>query len=585
MSTATTTLAARLASDPGGLRDRYDIVIVGSGYGGAIMAARLAFANHRAGGQLRIALLERGDEHPTGTFPETTSGWVRALRTKRNPLGHWDIQPHDGIDIWQGNGLGGGSLINYNVALVPDREVFLESWPRAIRADVEQSADGVGELQEYFDRARRMLGAVGYTDRVRVPQQDAFERIAEHIGATVETSEQFVSLEDRVTLYGVQRRACTACGACGGCNVGAKNTLMTNYLPMAAHYGVELYTRLEVDTVLPDGEQGWRLACKQRAGHRGRDITERTISAGRVVLAAGTLGSTGIMLRSRAAGLDCSKQLGKNFSGNGDSGMFAYNTDYRTDSIGHGTQAGLRSEIKPGPVLPTLMKVGGDQRDLRKRITLEGGTFDAPMARIFKLALTAYAARAEGERTEAQGARRRRDLRFDPDGALNHSLVLAAMLHDSADGEIVLNNDGSVRVDWPHARQESVYSYAAEIIKPAVEAIGGVFLTSPRAERLLGGNLLSAHPLGGCAAADSADYGVVDHAGRVFDTVGGIHPGLYVSDGAVCPRGLGVNPSLTIAMFAERAAEHLREQLELPAYDHQAEGDDRASTPEPSLAS
>lgn len=92
---------------------------------------------------------------------------------------------------------------------------------------------------------------------------------------------------------------------------------------------------------------------------------------------------------------------------------------------------------------------------------------------------------------------------------------------------------------------------------------------------MLGNNLITAHPLGGCATADSLDGGVVDHSGRVFDADGGSHAGLYVSDGSVIPRALCVNPFLTISMFAERAAQNLRAELGLPAYDPAQERDDR----------
>jgi hypothetical protein len=113
-----------------------------------------------------------------------------------------------------------------------------------------------------------------------------------------------------------------------------------------------------------------------------------------------------------------------------------------------------------------------------------------------------------------------------------------------------------------------------------VKQIDGTYITNPVwSNRLLGNNLVTAHPLGGCATADSVDYGVVDHRGRVFHPDGGVHKGLYVSDGSVMPRALAVNPLLTISMFTERAAEHLRRELRLPAYDAELEGDDRAPKP------
>ena len=94
--------------------------------------------------------------------------------------------------------------------------------------------------------------------------------------------------------------------------------------------------------------------------------------------------------------------------------------------------------------------------------------------------------------------------------------------------------------------------------------------------KLLGHHLTTAHPLGGCVTADDPEHGVVDDRGRVFNSDGGVHEGLYVTDGSVMPGSLGVNPFLTISAFTERAAEHLRRGLGLGPYDPAIERDDRA---------
>lgn len=126
------------------------------------------------------------------------------------------------------------------------------------------------------------------------------------------------------------------------------------------------------------------------------------------------------------------------------------------------------------------------------------------------------------------------------------------------------------------APTERMYKDVDAILEPAVAAIGGTYMNNPRwKHRLLGKHLVTAHPLGGCATADGIDGGVVDDSGRVFSPGGEVHEGLYVCDGSVIPRSIGVNPFLTISMFAERAAESLRAELALPAYDADLEGDDR----------
>lgn len=569
-------VAPHLASDPASLADDYDVVVVGSGYGGAIPAARLGIANARAVGSLRIAVLERGDEQPTGTFPETQQEFVRAIKSGRNPLGWWEIRRSKTIDVIQGNGLGGTSLNNFNAGVVPDREVFLESWPAAIRAEVEQTAEGVGAMREYYDRAVAMLGANPYRDGEGLPKVAVFDELVASTGATTTSVDIYVSREDRTTRYGVERRRCTNCANCGsGCNVGAKNTLMTNYLPMAAHFGVELHPRVEVGHV-EKVDDGWALHCRLRSGPTGRQITNRVIRAKRVILAASTLGTTGILLRSRENGLKLSRRLGKNFSGNGDHFGIAYNTDRVTEAQGFGTRTDERSKLKAGPNITSMVQYGADQRDLRKRFTVQDITVWGPLIDAARVALMGIAATNRHDWSRERVARWSRDRVWNTDGALNRSLAFLIMCHDNSDGDIVLDAHGEATVAWPGATTERIYSDVDDVVAGAVESIGGTYFKNPRlATRWVGGNLLTAHPLGGCCTADSVDYGVVDHAGRVFDPDGGFHDGLYVSDASVLPRAVAVNPSLTISAFAERMAEHLRAELGLPAYDPATEKDDR----------
>jgi len=581
-----TETAPRLAADPARLGDAYDVVIVGSGYGGAITAARLGFANRQARRRLRIAVLERGDEHPTGTGPESEGALLHQLRSHVNPLGLYDIRRFDTVDVIMGCGLGGTSLNNMSVGLAPDREVFLEAWPEAFRREVERSPDGLGGLEEHYGRARRMLGVNPWRTEQALAKAGAFDEIASRGGMVGEPLEIAVSTEDRVTRYGVRRARCINCGdCCMVCNVGAKNTLMTNYLPMARHFGVELFTRIEVDhlTAVSLGAGtaaeagGYRLVCRRRSGPRGLETSERVVTARRVVLSAGVLGTSGILLRSREAGLALSPRLGEGFSGNGDNFAAAYNTDLVTDAQGFGTDTGPRSKIKAGPSITSVMRHGADQPDLRKRFTVQDITPPSAVVDALRLGLVGLAAKVYPDWHPDRVNRWRKDVEWNSDGAMNHSLLFLIMAHDSSDGRIVLDDEGSVRVEWPGAPSERIYTEVDAVLKNAVEQIDGTYISNPRwSSRFLGNNLITAHPLGGCATADSVDYGVVDHAGRVLHPDGGVHDGLYVSDGSVIPRALAVNPLLTISMFTERAADHLRDELGLPAYDAEHEADDYA---------
>jgi cholesterol oxidase len=574
-----TETAQTLASAPDDLGSEYDVVVVGSGYGGAITAARLGFANATAGTNLRIAVLERGDEHPTGAFPESQEAAVAKVHSPVNPLGIFQFDRNRDIDVIRASGLGGTSLMNFNVALVPDREVFLTAWPRPFRESVEQdSTGGVGTLQDYFDRAATMLGANPYAEGEELSRVGVFSEIAKNAGAEAKPLNITVNKEDRVTRYGVQRKPCPNHGGDGtGDNTFSKNTLMTNYLPMAHHHGVELHTCIEIEHVAKRDDGGWRLVGFRRSGSRGTVKTPIAINAKRVVLSAGTLGTTGILMRSRANGLDLSKRLGKNFSGNGDSFGIAYNTDMRTDTQAWSTtDAEPRTGLKCGPSITSVMRFGADQADLRKRFTVEDLSLPRALVDLFRVGLMGLASVKYPHVDPAKVNRWRKDVQWNDDGAMNHSLGFLIMVHDNSDGELNLKNDGSVGIDWPGAPTERMYRDVDEVLEPAVEAIGGTYIKNPWwANTMFGNRLITAHPMGGCTTADNVEGGVVDHAGRVFRPEGDTHEGLYVIDGSVIPRAIGVNPFLTISMFAERAADELRAEMRLPLYNRDMEGDDR----------
>jgi cholesterol oxidase len=301
------------------------------------------------------------------------------------------------------------------------------------------------------------------------------------------------------------------------------------------------------------------------------------ISARRVVLAAGALGSTAILLRSRAAGLALPDGVGEGFSGNGDAFAVAYNTDRITNAQGFGTGGGERASIAAGPSITSMMRFGADRPDLYERFTVQDLTPPRALVDTFRRGYALVIDATQPELRPDSIARMLRDVHWNTNGAMNHSLGFLIMAHDSSDGRIVLDDEGHPQIDWPGAPSEPIYERINEILRGAVEQIGGHYLPNPRwSSHLLGNNLITAHPLGGCGMADDASAGVVDDAGRVFAPGGGVYDGLRVCDGSVIPRALAVNPLLTISMFAERAADSLRSELGLPGYAAAEEGDDRA---------
>ena len=127
------------------------------------------------------------------------------------------------------------------------------------------------------------------------------------------------------------------------------------------------------------------------------------------------------------------------------------------------------------------------------------------------------------------------------------------MAHDNEHGWIRIE-DGCPRIRWPGAGRQPIFKTINTALEEATTALGGVFVKNPIWSKLLGKQLVTVHPLGGCSMAEDAETGVLDHKGRVFASQEGkqIHDGLYVADGAILPMSLGVNPLLTISALAER---------------------------------
>ena len=177
---------------------------------------------------------------------------------------------------------------------------------------------------------------------------------------------------DRPHHVGVYQRLCTLCGDCvTGCNVRAKNPLYMNYLPLAKQHGAQIFTQIEVDYLVKAADGGYMVHYTYRPGD-GQAPRLGVLRASAVILAAGALGSTEILLRSREVGLSISEALGHYFSGNGDSLGLAYNTDQQTDVLGFGIIQDARARIRVGPRILTL----ADYRNkpaLTERFILEEG--------------------------------------------------------------------------------------------------------------------------------------------------------------------------------------------------------------------
>jgi len=370
----------------------------------------------------------------------------------------------------------------------------------------------------------------------------------------------FTGEAETPNYVGILQRPCTLCGNCvTGCNVGAKNVLTVNYLPLAKQRGAQLFTQVEVGHLVKLNEGGYAVHYVYHPG-AGQPTRPGVLCASVVVLAAGALGSTEILLRSRAYGLALSETLGHRFSGNADVLGLAYHTDRRTDSLGFGTGADSRARDPVGPTITSAAAYGGQGR-LRDRFLIQEGAI--PHALVETLRATVPLLTLVGHGTGAgelgeealRGARERRG--SPPEDPLNHSLLYLGMGHDGADGTLVLDHTGHVRLLWHNAPEQPVVQRITAEMRGLTAALGGTFIPNPRGHPALGHNLITVHPLGGCPMGADADHGAVDHRGRVFDAsreLTAVHAGLFVADGSILPTAVGVNPLLTIAVLAERIA-------------------------------
>ncbi len=454
----------------------------------------------------------------------------------RNPLGLFNVRQFKEINVLSGSGLGGSSLINASVALRPDAEVFQQPvWPAPLRDRMF--------LDPYFDRAEWELGAArephDWTDKMR-SQRIAAERLRD-CGAHYEAAALVLSRSPGLgglpvlNRQGLRQRGCIDCGDClTGCNVGAKNTLTMNYLPMARAAGAEIFTQTEIHHI-EKCSGFYKVHAVHHLGSHAQcqgglpvEITARI-----VILAAGSLGSTEILMRS-AGSIPVSNTLGSRWTGNGDALGFIQRTQCRTGIQGFGAYSDGHPPV--GPTIQTNVTYP-HRPDLRYRVLIQEGA--ATRAYVNAMSI----------------------LMHDLD--LSNTQVLLGMGHDGAEGRITLEND-QARLDWPGLTDSSYRQLIRHEFRRLADAHGGDY----KFLRIFGDKMISVHPLGGCGMGDSPYTGVVNHKGQVFDAACGgdldpatgaprVHSGLYVCDGAVLPTSIGCNPLLTISAIAERASELL----------------------------
>ncbi len=589
-------------AEEGGQVPLFDVVVVGSGYGGAVAAARLSALAGPDGKALKVCVLERGLEYPPGSFPSRLSDLVGHQRVSgaaamgRQSLPEGLMDWHVGGDVWAlvANGLGGGSLINAGVcARAQDVVLDRAAWPEPWRGNRQR-------WRLLYDRAEQALGAQRWPSG-RVPKQDAMAQLARDTGGRCVPVTVTILPPDEDPVSGSATQAplqpCIECGDCfSGCNVGAKRTLSHSYLGQAYRQGAELYCGATVRQVVPLRGQVCADGARWEVRYMLTDplllqarVEPFRIRARHVVLAAGTFGSTEILMRSRNEDFQVSGRLGEGFSANGDILAAFYGMNRVTNASPDESQD-LRDR-KVGPTITSQIEWPADPgaaRDVMQDLTVPGA-----LGWVFREALTTMMVPQRWTRCDLRThTDRDPDLYAVDESAIRCTLLTVNYADDGASGRLEPASgwggalrDGSVVVRWPRPAQGEWFKEADARLSKRTPA--GSFLLRnpltqfmPKADYLgigqTSSRLLTVHPLGGCKMAANADEGVVDPYGRVYDSgidladrgdpaaeqlrsrhlhrvAHALHEGLHVLDGAIVPTSLGINPLLTITALAEGA--------------------------------
>lgn len=549
------------------MSEHFQAVIVGSGFGGSVMAYRLAEAGYR------VCVLERGKRYPPGSFPRAPHEMKRNFWDPSAGLyGMFNLWSFPGAGALVASGLGGGSLIYANVLIRKDEHWFVEEDP--VAGGSRPWPVSRAELDPHYAAVERMLNAQRYPLHM-APYNQTLKTLAMRDAANsldlewrlpnlavsfrskpvadpdhpddIDNPPRFHSpVEEPLgNLHGAARSTCRLCGECDvGCNDGSKNTLDFNYLSAAQRLGAEIRELSEVKRFEKETSGRFRIGYVRHNPHESsRTAAEATIRADRLILAAGTFGSTYLLLTNRAAFPRISPALGTRYSGNGDLLSFLINA---------------RRPLNPtfGPVITSAIRV--EDSGKAGGFYVEDGGFPAFLAWLVDSAadLPSFPIRAAAFGKRAILGR----LGIDPDTDLGrevsdligrattsqHSMPILSMGRDTPSGRMRL--DGKfLQCDWDVDESGEYYARLIATGRRIAEALGADYDHNPAFAYFR--QILTAHPLGGCPMGWHDGEGVVDSFGEVFH-----YPGLHVVDGAMLPGPVGPNPALTIAALADRAA-------------------------------
>lgn len=500
----------------------FDVVIIGSGFGGSVSALRLAEKDYR------VAVLEAGKRLRPEDFPKSNRDVRKFLWAPK--LGCHGLQRISflrGLMLLHGAGVGGGSLVYAATLMKPLSKVFETGWPSGVRWEEQ--------LAPAFERARKMLGV---STNPKFAEADLALR---ELGRRLGVPETFHATEVGIHFGpGKDRTPCNFCGGCMiGCGTGSKNSLDQNYLRLAEQLGTGIFPETEASRIEPLPEGGYRIETLGLPSLFRRP-RGRSFVAKKVIVAAGVLGTVELLLRNRDVYRtlpNLSARLGETVRTNGESLLGATTFD-ETKDLSAGVAIG--SAIHPDERTKIEVVRYASKSDMMKWLAIPltpGGT---KITRPAKLLVRLF----------TRGHRLLRLWRIR-DWARSTAILLVMQTIDQTMRLRLKRSFFSGFSLSGGATERPIPSYFPIAQKSAAELAEIVNGEPQNAwSEVLFGTPATAHILGGCCLGETPEDGVVDSSHEVFG-----HPGLYVCDGSVIPTNLAVNPSLTIAALAERFVE------------------------------
>jgi cholesterol oxidase len=510
----------------------FDVVVIGSGFGGSVAALRLTEKGYR------VAVLEAGRRFTDDELPKTSWDLRKFLWAPQ--LGCYGIQRIHLLRnclILAGAGVGGGSLNYANTLYRPFAPFYRDpQWAHI--------TDWEAELAPHYDQATRMLGIV--QNPTETPSDVVIKQVAKEMGVGDTYHHTPVGVyfgkpgqTDADPFFGgagPARTGCTECGACmTGCRVGAKNTLVKNYLYLAEAGGAKVFPMTTVTRLAPGADGRWRIMTARTGAKLAR--RPRIFRADQVVVAAGTWGTQNLLHRARERGdlPRLSGRLGRLTRTNSEAivGAQMKKTDPHRD---FSTGVAITSSFHPDTdthIEPVRYTKGANAMGLLQTLATKGG----------------------------EGARWKQWWRYVRQHPLQ-TLRLLSVKNWSERTVILLvmqslDNSLTTRLKRRFGRtrltSEQGHGAPNPTFIPAGEQANE--LAAEQIDGIAGGTWgelfdipLTAHFLGGCPIGDDAEHGVIDPYHRAFG-----YPTMSIVDGSAVTANLGVNPSLTITAQAERA--------------------------------